>query len=76
MTKRNWRVKKAFLNGKGFYRVPTGYHVDHIVPLSEGGTDSVDNLQLIPEFAHKQKTYRERMERLLLQLSLMEQKHA
>ena len=33
--------------------------VDHIIPKSEGGTDSLDNLQSICVECHKQKTIKE-----------------
>lgn len=33
--------------------------VDHITPLSEGGTDSMENLQGLCTSCHSKKTYRE-----------------
>lgn len=39
-----------------FYRsCPPGYHVDHIIPLSEGGTHTRDNLQYITNAANRMK---------------------
>jgi hypothetical protein len=53
-------VKKQFLKSKGYKRVPAGYEVDHIIPLSKGGRDEPSNMQLIPKNIHKQKTSSER----------------
>lgn len=52
--------KKEFLKAQGYQKPPTGYEVDHIVPLSRGGADRTYNMQLIPKEAHKQKTASER----------------
>ena len=57
---RNGSAKKQFLKSKGYNRVPPGYEVDHIVPLSKGGRDEPSNMQLIPKSVHKQKTASER----------------
>ena len=38
-------------------------HVDHILPLADGGTDDVFNLQLLCEKCHKVKTIRENKQR-------------
>jgi len=51
--------KKAFLRTRGLKRVPSGYQVDHIVPLSEGGADKPSNMELLPTSLHKAKTARE-----------------
>ena len=32
------------------------YHVDHIIRLADGGTHRPDNLQIIDEFTHREKT--------------------
>lgn len=37
----------------------SGAEVDHIVPISKGGTDNLDNLQLLCKRCHAQKTYKE-----------------
>ena len=37
-----------------------GNQCDHIKPKSEGGTDELDNLQILCENCHKQKTLLER----------------
>jgi len=57
---RNQSTKKQFLKSKGYKRVPSGYEVDHIIPLSKGGRDEPSNMQLIPKSVHKQKTGSER----------------
>jgi len=54
--------KKKFLKSQGYNKVPTGYEVDHIVPLSDGGKDDPSNMQLLTKSEHKQKTARERAE--------------
>lgn len=58
--KRSETAKKQFLKSKGYNKVPYGYQVDHIKSLSEGGTDTPDNMQLITINEHKRKTARER----------------
>lgn len=58
--KRSEAAKKQFLKSKGYRGVPSGYEVDHIVPLSKGGRDEPSNMQLIPKSIHKQKTANER----------------
>lgn len=58
--KRSEAAKKQFLKSKGYKRVPPGYEVDHIIPLSKGGRDEPSNMQLIPKSVHKQKTASER----------------
>lgn len=58
--KRNQASKKEFLKSKGYNKTPKGYEVDHIVPLSQGGTDSPSNMQLLTKEQHRQKTKAER----------------
>ena len=36
----------------GFDGVPEGYEVHHVVPLSEGGADTPDNMILVSEADH------------------------
>lgn len=57
---RSESAKMQFLRGKGYSRVPPGYEVDHIVPLSEGGRDVRSNMQLLTKAQHHQKTAGER----------------
>ncbi len=57
---RSATVKSRFLRSKGYKKVPPGYEIDHIVPLSKGGRDEPSNMQLIPKSVHKQKTASER----------------
>jgi len=40
-------------------RLPASYEVDHIVPLSAGGTNDHDNLQALCRNCHGEKTQRE-----------------
>jgi hypothetical protein len=57
---RSSSAKKKFLKSKGYNKIPNGYEIDHIIPLSEGGADVPSNMQLISKEDHKQKTARER----------------
>ncbi|WP_188747670.1 HNH endonuclease signature motif containing protein [Parapedobacter defluvii] len=58
--KRSAAARSEFLKSKGYSKVPAGYNVDHIIPLSQGGRDVTSNMQLITIQAHKQKTALER----------------
>lgn len=55
--------KKAFLKSKGYNDTPYGYEIDHIIPLSEGGTDAPSNMQLLTVYQHRAKTAKERNKR-------------
>ena len=57
---RSSTAKNQFLRSKGYKKVPSGYEIDHIIPLSKGGRDEPSNMQLIPKIVHKQKTASER----------------
>ncbi len=61
--KRDPEVKKRFLEKKGLKRTPARQEVDHIVPLEDGGRDSVANMQLLSKKNHAQKTAREARDR-------------
>jgi 5-methylcytosine-specific restriction endonuclease McrA len=61
--KRKTSTRQRFLKKKGLKRVPRGKQIDHKVPLSEGGSDSLRNLRLIKKKTHKQKTKREARKR-------------
>ncbi len=63
MVKRSYANKKAFLKSKGYDKVPDGYEIDHITPLSEGGTDDPSNMQLLTVEEHARKTAKERANR-------------
>jgi hypothetical protein len=55
--------RQEFLESIGLKEVPKGYQVDHIIPLSEGGTDDPCNMQLLTIEQHKLKTAKERAKR-------------
>lgn len=63
MVKRSAANKNEFLRSKGYSELPYGYEIDHIIPLSEGGTDDPSNMQLLTINQHKRKTARERKNR-------------
>ena len=52
--------KKDFLQSRGYKSTPYGYEIDHIIPLSQGGTDDPYNMQLLTVSQHRAKTARER----------------
>lgn len=60
MVKRSESNRSAFLRSYGYSSVPYGYEVDHIVPLSQGGSDDPSNMQLLTIEEHDRKTARER----------------
>ena len=45
-----------FLHQNGYTEIPAGYEVHHIVPLSQGGADSPENMILLTEAEHQQIT--------------------
>lgn len=49
---RNLSVRDAFLALHGFDGVPDRFEVHHVVPLSQGGPDSIDNMILVTEAEH------------------------
>ena len=49
---RDMAARDSFLRSHGFDSVPEGYEVHHIVPLSEGGADTPDNMILVSEEDH------------------------
>lgn len=53
-------VVHSFLHMHGFSEQPDGYEVHHIIPLSEGGADSTDNMVLIREDQHNYITAKHR----------------
>ena len=57
--KRDPKVVERFLEKKGLKKIPKGKEVDHKIPLVDGGSDSVRNLQLLTEKQHAAKTQRE-----------------
>ena len=59
MKKRDSKVVDLFLKKEGLTKAPKGKEVDHIIPLSDGGSDTVRNMQLLTEKQHAAKTARE-----------------
>lgn len=59
MKKRDPKVVERFLKNKGLKETPKGKEVDHKVPLVDGGSDTVRNLQLLTVKQHAAKTARE-----------------
>ena len=57
--KRDPEVVERFLKKEGLNKIPKGKEVDHKVPLIDGGSDTVRNLQLLTEKRHAAKTARE-----------------
>ncbi len=53
---RDIAMRDEFLANFGYEGVPEGYEVHHIIPLSEGGTDSPENMVLLPKEVHDQVT--------------------
>jgi hypothetical protein len=53
---RSASVRRQFLVSQGYPSAPRGFQVDHIIPLSRGGTDAVYNMQLLTAGAHRAKT--------------------
>ncbi len=62
---RDPRVVQLFLRLKGFSSLPRGYEVDHIIPLEDGGADTVNNMQLLTIAQHQAKTARENQARAI-----------
>jgi HNH endonuclease/PBCV-specific basic adaptor protein len=63
LVKRSGTNKRNFLYSLGYSEIPKGYEIDHIIPLSEGGTDDPSNMQLLTIEQHKRKTALERSSR-------------
>ena len=57
--KRDPKVVERFLKKMGLKEIPKGKEIDHKVPLADGGSDRVPNLQLLTEKRHAAKTERE-----------------
>ena len=53
---RDMVMRSVFLDKYGYDRTPEGYEVHHIIPLSEGGADTPDNMILLSEEDHQQVT--------------------
>ena len=59
MKKRDPKVVDRFLKKEGLTKIPKGKEVDHKIPLVDGGSDTVRNLQLLTIKQHADKTERE-----------------
>jgi 5-methylcytosine-specific restriction endonuclease McrA len=57
---RSQSARMTFLLRHGYSKLPSGYEIDHIRPLSQGGSDSPENMQLLTKEQHHLKTARER----------------
>ena len=57
---RSQGAKQSFLRKKGLTKAPPGTEVDHIIPLSKGGPDTPQNMELLTKEQHRQKTAQER----------------
>lgn len=53
---RSYAAREAFLSMHGYDELPQGYDVHHIIPLSEGGADTPNNMVLVSESDHAQIT--------------------
>lgn len=53
---RDMEMRQVFLEQHGYDHTPEGYEVHHIIPVSEGGTDTPDNMVLLSEEDHRQVT--------------------
>lgn len=57
--KRDPEVVERFLKKKGMKKIPKGKEIDHKIPLADGGSDTLRNLQLLTTKQHAAKTERE-----------------
>lgn len=55
-TKRTGEGRRKLLKKKGLKKTPRGKEIDHKIPLSEGGSDTLRNVRLIRKKTHKKKT--------------------
>ena len=56
---RDPEVRRKFLAKQGLKKAPAGKEVDHVIPLEDGGRDSMANMQLLTKAQHQAKTNRE-----------------
>ena len=57
--KRKQETLQKWLELHGLKKIPKGYELDHKIPLSQGGTDTLRNLRPIKTKRHKIKTAKE-----------------
>ena len=73
-TSKDWRARRKAILIRDAYRCRScsrvaygpAAHVDHILPLEEGGTDDEGNLQVLCESCHGRKTRAEQRRRGVL----------
>lgn len=53
--KRSSSERRKLLKSQGLTHTPPGMQVDHIKPLSKGGADKMENMQLIRKDSEKEK---------------------
>lgn len=57
---RSQGTKDKFLRDKGLSKAPPGTEIDHITPLSKGGSDTPQNMEILTKEQHRKKTAQER----------------
>lgn len=60
---RKQETVRRWLEVHGLKKIPKGHELDHKIPLSQGGTDTLRNLHLIKTKRHTIKTAKEARKR-------------
>lgn len=60
---RKQETVRRWLEVHGHKKIPKGHELDHKIPLSQGGTDTLRNLHLIKTKRHTIKTAKEARKR-------------
>jgi len=66
---------KDAITGKPFVPADGRPHIDHVIPLADGGENRESNLQLIAIKTHRQKTAREAMARAEQRATMRAHRH-